>query len=289
MTKINKDKIIHGKMTKTALAESLGISRQALYYQHKKPVKDQLVKKEIEKVLINHSAYGHKRIAMELKMNKKKIRRVMKIFNIKPYKRRIKHPFKTDDLNRLPAIYKNKIKNICPIKPNVIWAGDFTFIKFHQLFIYLATIIDVFTREIIGWSISTKHDRFMVLDTLKMAKSKTGAIPIYHHSDQGSEYDSCDYLNLLKKDKITISMSAKGHPWENGFQESFYSHFKLDLGWANQFETLPELIEAIHLQIHYYNTKRIHTKLKTQPQTFKRNYYLKILTINQPQRYRMFV
>lgn len=289
MTQINENKIIKKKMTKTALAKSLGISRQALYYQHKKPAKDELVKKEIKKVLANHPAYGHKRIAMELKMNKKKIRRVMKLFNLKPYKRRIKHPFKPDDLNKSPTIYENEIKNICPVKPNVIWAGDFTYIKFKNLFIYLATIIDVFTREIIGWSISAKHDRFMVSETYKIAKTKTGAIPIYHHSDQGSEYDSCDYTNQLKEDKIIISMSEKGHPWENGFQESFYSHFKLDLGWTNQFETLPELIEAIHLQIHYYNTKRIHTKLKTQPQTFRVQYDIKMLTINEPQGYRLLV
>lgn len=289
MTQINANKVVEEKMTKTALAQSLGISRQALYYQHKKPVKDQLVKKEIEKVLANHSAYGHKRIALELKMNKKKIRRVMKLFNLKPYKRRIKHPPKYDDFNKIPTAYKNEIKYFCPIKPNVVWAGDFTYIKFNNSFIYLATIIDIFTREIIGWSISTKHDRFMVTEAYEMAKTRTGAIPIYHHSDQGSEYDSYDYLNQLKEDKIIISMSAKGHPWENGFQESFYSHFKLDLGWTNQFETLPELIEAIYLQIYYYNTKRIHTKLKTQPQTFRRNYYLKILTINEAQSYRQLV
>jgi len=287
--KINKDKSIEKKMTKTALAQSLGISRQALYYQHKKPVKDQLVKREIEKVLKSHPAYGHKRIAIELGMNKKKIKRVMKLFNLKPYKRRIKRPIKLDDFNKIPTVYKNEIKYLCPIKPNVIWAGDFTYIKFQNIFIYLATIIDVFTREIIGWNISTKHDRFMVLEALEMAETRTSTIPIYHHSDQGSEYDSDDYINQLKKDKIIISMSKKGHPWENGFQESFYSHFKLDLGWTNQFETLPELIEAIHLQIHYYNTKRIHTKLKTQPQTFRRNYYLKILTINKPQSYRQLV
>lgn len=287
--KINNNKVIKKTMTKTALAQSLGISRQALYYQHKKPAKNQLIKKEIEKVLGNHPAYGHKRIAMELGMNKKKIRRVMKIFNLKPYKRRVKRPPRYDDLNKIPAVYNNEIKNLCPIKPNVIWAGDFTYIKFQNIFIYLATIIDVFTREIIGWSVSAKHDRFMVLEAYEMAKARTNTIPLYHHSDQGSEYDSIEYINQLKGDEVIISMSAKAHPWENGFQESFYSNFKLDLGWTNQFESLPELIEAIHLQIHYYNTKRIHTKLKTQPQTFRENYYLKILTISKPQSYRQLV
>jgi len=289
MTQAIKNTVIEEKMTKTRLAKEMGVSRQALYYKHKQPEKDLLTKDEIEKVLKDHPAYGHKRIAMELKINKKRVRRVMKIFNIKPHKRRIKHPVKPDDLQREPAVYQNEIRSICPIRPNVIWAGDFTYIKFHNQFIYLATIIDVFTREIVGWSISGRHDRLMVLEAYEMAKQKTGTTPIYHHSDQGSEYDSYDYTNQLLKDKVIVSMSDKGHPWENGFQESFYSNFKLDLGWPNQYETLPELIEGLHLQIHYYNTKRIHTKLKTNPQSFKAQYYIKMLTINDSPRRRILV
>ncbi len=289
MTEAVQNPNIAQKITKTKLAKEMGSSRQSLYYKHKQPAKDLLTKEEIEKVLKDHPSYGHKRIAMELGINKKRILRVMKIFNIKPYKRRIKRPLKPDDFKKVPAVYQNEIKYLCPIKPNVIWAGDFTYIKFHNRFIYLATIIDVFTREIVGWAISGKHDRFMVLDAYNMAKQKTGAIPVYHHSDQGSEYDSYDYTNLLTRDGAIVSMSEKGHPWENSYQESFYSHFKLDLGWTNQFESLPELIEAIHLQIYYYNTKRIHTKLKTNPQAFRVQYYIKRLTISQPQRQRQLV
>lgn len=289
MTEVAQNPEIQKKITKTKLAEEMGLSRQALYYKHKQPEKDLLTKEEIEKVLKDHPAYGHKRIAMELKINKKRVLRVMKIFKIKPYKRRIKHHLKAGDLKKAPAEYKNEIKYLCPTKPNVIWAGDFTYIKFHNQFIYLATIIDVFTREIIGWAISGKHDRFMVLDAYNMAKQNTGAKPAYHHSDQGSEYDSYDYTNQLTNDNVIISMSEKGHPWENGYQESFFSQFKLDLGWTNQFETLPELIEAIHLQIYYYNTKRIHTKLKTNPQSFRVEYYIKRLTTNKPQGQRQLV
>jgi transposase InsO family protein len=289
MTEVIGNRIIEKSMTKTELAEKMGVSRQALYYQHKQPEKDLLTKTEIEKVLKIHTSYGHKRIAIELKINKKRVRRVMKIFNIKPHKRRIKHPVKPEDLNKIPTIYQNEIKFLCPIRPNVVWAADFTYIKFHGKFIYLATIIDVFTREIIGWAVSSTHDRFMVIEAYEMAKVRTGTVPIYCHSDQGSEYDSHDYTIKLKNDKVIVSMSEKGHPWENGFQESFYSNFKLDLGWPNQYETLPELIEAIHLQIHYYNTERIHTKIKTQPATFKAQYYIKMLTINDSPRRRILV
>lgn len=267
------------KLTKTDIAKSLGISRSLLYYRPIMPIKDKEMKKIIKSVLSKHPSYGHKRIAMKLKMNKKKILRVMKKFNLKPHKRRIKKPKKLEDINKLPAIYNNEIKGIIPTRLNIIWVTDFTYIKFQNKFIYLATVMDLFTREIIGWSISLKHDKSLVLEALNMALDKTNDIPIYHHSDQGSEYDSFDYINKLKENKIIISMSEKGHPWENGFQESFYSQFKLDLGRVDQFNNLSELIEAIYLQINYYNTNRIHTSLKTSPIKFRNQYILNKLLL----------
>ena len=289
MKKLEANPIVREKTTKTELAASLGISRQALYYKPKMPVKDSILKLEIEKVLGEHPAYGHKRVAMELKINKKRIRRVMKKFGLKPYKRRVKRPAKLDDLNRPPTIYENLIKGFCPIRPNIVWVADFTYIKFQGKFIYLATVMDLFTRETLGWSVSGKHDRYLVLEALNMALNKTKTAPLYHHSDQGSEYDSYDYINKLEQHKITISMSKKGHPWENGFQEAFYSGFKVDLGWPDQYETWGELIEAIHLQVNYYNRSRIHTALKTSPIKFREQYYIKLTLTTSPQRQRQLV
>lgn len=269
------------KLTKTDIAKSLGISRSSLYYQPIMPIKDKEMKKLIKSVLSKHPSYGHKRIAIDLAMNKKKILRVMKKFNLKPHKRRIKKPKKLEDINKQPAVYSNEIKNIISIKPNMIWVADFTYIRFQGKFIYLATVMDLFTREIIGWSISLNHDKFLVLEALNIALDKTKTTPIYHHSDQGSEYDSFDYINKLNENKVIISMSEKGHPWENGFQESFYSQFKLDLGRVDQFNNLPELFEAIYLQINYYNTERIHTSLKTSPVKFRNQYYLNKLLLSE--------
>lgn len=263
------------QLTKQELAKSMGVSRSSLYYQPKRPVIDGIVKKKIKQVLSIHPSYGHKRIALELNLNKKRILRVMKKFNIKPYRRRVKRPIKNDDTGKPVAIYQNLIKYLIPLKPNIIWAADFTYMKFHEKFIYLATVMDLFTREIIGWNVSVAHDTNLITGALSMALSKTKKAPDYHHSDQGSEYDSCQYVNILKENKITISMSAKGHPWENGYQESFYSEFKLELGWVDRFEILGELIEAIHLQINYYNISRIHTSLKTSPIKFRDQYLLK--------------
>jgi len=131
----------HPKENKTRLAKKLGISRGMLYYQHKRGIIDEEIKKKILEVLQTHKAYGHKRVAPELKLNKKRILRVMKKFGIKPYRRR-KTPRKPLDEGKQPTQFPNLIETFCPIKPNVIWVGDFTWIYFNGAFYYLATVMD---------------------------------------------------------------------------------------------------------------------------------------------------
>lgn len=268
------------KITKTELAASLGVSRSSLYYQPKRPAIDLEVKAQIESVLVDNPSYGHKRVAIELKLNKKRIRRVMKKFNLKPYRRRPRKPNKKDDFGKPPTKYLNLIKNFCPIRPNIIWVSDFTYIEFQDRFIYLATVMDLFTREIIGWNILRFHNKELVIGALLNALAKSKSPPVYIHSDQGSEYEADDYTRLCETNNIQVSMSKKASPGENAFQESFYSHFKLDLGRTDQFEFLGELIEAIHLQIYKYNNKRIHTKLKMSPKQFREQYMRNIGTNN---------
>lgn len=258
------------KENKTILAKKLGVSRGMLYYQHKRPLVDEELKEEILDVLKKHPAYGHKRIALELKRNKKQILRVMKKFGIVPYRRR-KTPRKADDEGRKPTKFTNLIKNFCPVKPNVVWVGDFTWIYFNGAFYYLATVMDLFTREIIGWSFASHHGTKLVVEAFEDAVKKTGRVPLYFHCDQGSEYDAIVYVELLKQHKVQLSMSRKSHPWENGFQESFYSNFKLELGDPQRFADLGELVEAIAQTIYYYNYERIHTKLKMSPVKFRLN------------------
>lgn len=268
---LNQDMQI--KLTKTELAKRLGVSRSSLYYKRKRELIDEEVKLQIESVMTDNPRYGHKRIALELKLNKKRIKRVMRKFNLKPYRRRAQKPRKKDDEGKKPTKHENLIKGFCPIRPNVVWVSDFTYIKYQGRFIYLATIMDLFTREIIGWNISRFHNGELVLGALQDALEKTKVTPVYFHSDQGSEYDAFPFTNFLVNLKVTISMSKKASPWENGFQESFYSEFKMDLGDQNRFEQLGELVEAIHQTIYYYNNKRIHTSLKMSPQEFKAKFY----------------
>jgi len=262
-------------LTKTALARQQGISLSSLYYKLKLPKRDWIIKKQIEKVLHEHPSYGHKRIALELRLNKKRIRRVMKLFGIKPYRRRGKRWYKPKDSG---LVHQNLIQQLpFPDKPNVIWASDFTHIPFHGRFIYLATIKDVFDRRIVGWALLTSHSVQLIITALIDAVEKHGR-PVFLHSDQGSEYKSRVYCKFVQSLGIKMSMSHKGSPWENGFQESFYSHFKVDMADSGRFKTLGELAVEIYRQIYYYNHQRIHSKLKMPPQQFAER---RLLTTNQ--------
>ncbi|MEK7534102.1 MAG: IS3 family transposase [Patescibacteria group bacterium] len=258
--------------SKTQLAKRLGVSRSSLYYKAKRDTLDEEMKKQILIILGLHSSYGHKRIALEFRLNNKRIRRVMKKYGIKPYRRRASIPRKKDDENKEGTKWKNEIMGFCPIKPNIVWASDFTYIKFQGSFLYLATIIDVYTREVIGWNISAVHDTKLVLGAVQHAIENIGKVPVYLHSDQGSEYDAKQYEDYILSKEIMISMSNKNSPWENPFQESFYSQFKVDLGYVNRFKTGEELIEEIYQTIYYYNNLRIHTSLKMAPVIFKQNF-----------------
>lgn len=260
--------------SKTELARQMGVSRQSLYYKPKMPEKDLKLKAEIEQVLSKNKAYGHRRIADDLTINKKRARRVMKLFGLKPQrKRKWKKPDKPLDQGQEPMAIPNLISGLVIDAPHHVWVSDFTYLPYFNKFIYLATIEDIFTRQVVGWEISLRHDTDLVAKALLNALDHY-APPKIIHSDQGSEYRSQDYLNLLKSFNILPSMSRKGSPWQNGYQESFYSGFKFDLGHPEIYPTLGELIEAIAGQIHYYNNRRIHTALKCPPAVFAKKYEL---------------
>ena len=202
----------------------------------------------------------------------------MRKYGIKPYKRKARWR-KRKDLRRKPAKFINQIKNLCPIKPDLIYVSDFTYIRYQSKYIYLATLMDLFTREIVGWNISNRHTKELILNALFDAiKNKNFKLPRVIHSDQGSEYNCKDYINFLTYLGIQISMSKKQSPWENSHQESFYNNFKTDLGLEfDRFNSLGELIEGIHKTINYYNQEKIHTSLKMPPAKFKEKHLEKVV------------
>lgn len=265
-------------LTKTALAAKLGIARSSLYYTRKKPKEDGDIKEKIVALRDEHPAYGHRRMALFLGLNRKRIHRIMRKFGIRPKIVRGK-PWKPGDVGKPATTTPNLAKTLCPIAANVLWAGDFTYIPWRDDFIYLATILDVWTREIVGWHVGMRHTADLVIQAFLDATVRTGQQPQIFHSDQGSEYVSGHYELLLVNLHVRASQSRKGSPWENGFQESFYNQFKLELGKTTRFNDLGELVEAIHAQLGYYNGRRIHSALKMAPAVFRAKHENKIAAL----------
>lgn len=253
---------------KLLLCSTLCVARSLLYYESKIEAKDGFLKSQIQSLHEIHPWYGHRRIAWSMGICFEKSRRLMKKFAIEA-KVRIRRRFtKTADIGLPDTKIPNLTKGICPIRANVIWRTDFTHIIYHGVHLYLATVIDAYTREIIGYSISFVHTKEFALEAIKMALTSTKSIPQIFHSDQWSEYRSFLIMNCLSGLGIQISMSKKWSPWENGGQESYYGKFKLELDSPNIYDRIEDLIANIHYRIYYYNHERIHTALKMPPKKF---------------------
>lgn len=247
------------------LHEVFNISKSSLYYRSKKYNEDLEIKEKIEKVWNDFPSYGHKRLAIELKLNRKRILRVMKKFNLKPYRRHRK-AFKRSIVSIYDK-YPNLLKTTILTRINQIWVTDFTYLWYKNRFIYLATVIDIYNREVVGVCVLNNHSSSLVIQAIVSALMNHSK-PEIIHSDQGSEYTSEVYTDFCNSSGIDISMSETGSPWQNGYQESFYDKFKIDLGDPNRFESLGELVFEIYRTIYVYNTTRIHTSLKMSPREF---------------------
>lgn len=249
----------------------IGFSRTHQYYEHKQPIKDWHTKQLIELTLRDHPSYGHKRLAIHLGINKKRVLRVMHKFGIKPYRRTAKKVY----TKPRESVFPNLLMTEEPRGIGDIYASDFTHLKYQGKWLYVATVVDLYTREIVGVSVLNTHATQLVMNALSSAILHRPP-PRIIHSDQGSEYTSQDYANLIQSLGIRQSMSAPGCPWENGYQESFYKGFKLDLGDPNRFATLGELVAHIYQTIGYYNQRRIHSALKVPPTVFAQKYQLEV-------------
>ena len=257
---------MNGETTKTLRARELGVSLRSLYYKPLQPEKDWQLKCQIEEVLRTpgkHS-YGSPRIAIELKRNHKAVERVMKLFGIKAYRRRGK---KWKNTKNIKVIYPNMLITTYPAYENHIWTSDFTYIPFQGKTVYVATVLDLFTRKVVGMSVYTNHSVQLTLSAFMNALLNNPRPSIYH-SDNGSEYNARVFIEMLETVGVLISRSAQGCPWENSYQESFYSQFKIDLGDPSRFKTLGELVFEIYQTIWRYNNIRIHSALKMPPAQF---------------------
>ena len=262
----------HPSTNKTQLSHILKLNRSTLYVPQVKDKSDKILAGDIVLLLRDNPFYDYRRVAIYFKWGDNKARRLMRKYDIFPRYRKPRFLVKKDDLGNEASTNQNHLKPLVTsgglCMPNIAWSTDFTYLHYRSSFLYLATVIDTYTKEIVGYSISHRHTADLVQKAMRNAITRHNA-PQIHHSDQGSEYQSYQYQDYLRRHNIQISMSKKSSPWENGFQESFYGKFKSELGTLNIYNTEIEAIEAVILQLHYYNNKRIHTTIRDIPALFR--------------------
>lgn len=255
-------------MIKTVVADAIGVSRKNIYRTPKQPAKDQQLVEQINQAFVDHPAYGQYKMALHLQVNHKRTERVMKLFGLKAPRRKGTKFFCTVSTYNHP--YTNLIQDIPKeqFTPHLIWVCDVSYFKYQSQFWYLATIEDLATRQILSSQVGKHHDAPLIIATIKQAILVTDHTPVYFHSDQGTEFMARDVTSYLEFRGVKISVSAKASPWQNGYKESFFGHFKAEFGDISRFETVGTLIEEIYSQIRYYNFDRIHRILKMSPVKF---------------------
>lgn len=228
----------------------------------------------------SHAFYGVERLALHLGWSEKKVRRVRNLAGIviprptkkpRPGRGKAEISAPPNILHRY-ARFKDELRpqdgmHYGGMTDSGGWVQDFTYLWFERSMHYLAVVLVLKTRRIVGWRLGLRHTSELthaaVLDALSRHPS-----PTILHSDQGSKYLSYKHQLLCERIEIQLSCSAKGSPWQNGFMERWFGGFKREIGPLSQYKDLPQLYEAIALQIHYYNTERIHSALGMSPVAF---------------------
>ena len=147
------------------------------------------------------------------------------------------------------------------------WVQDFTHVRCGRQWYYLAAVIELSSRRLVGWSVGAAHDTSLTLSALRYALGRHMPPPILH-SDQGSEYLSYAHRDICEAYEMTLSCSTKSSPWQNGFMESFFGKFKPELGLPSGYATPETLFERVARNMHYYNNQRIHSSLNMSPAAY---------------------
>ena len=246
------------------LCEFVEMPRSTYYYRSRKADETALVK-DLKRVAGKYPTYGTRRVCGELQrlpygydINRKRVQRVMRREKLLRRPKRKKR-YTTDSDHPYPR-YMNLVKDMEITYPDQVWVSDITYIHLGQGFVFLAIVMDVFTRAVRGWHLGKSLGQGLALKALRMALADH--LPGIHHSDQGVQYAAHDYVDLLRAHGVQISMAGTGKPHENGYAERFMRTIKeeeVDLSEYNDFTDARDQIG--HFIEDVYMTKRIHSSL----------------------------
>jgi transposase InsO family protein len=225
---------------------------------------------DIQRIALEWPCYGRPRITAELRrqgwtVNPKLVYRLMREDNLLCIRKR--KFVVTTDSNHTRRIYPNLAEGLILTAPNQLWRADITYIRLRDEFVFLAVILDAYSRRVIGWALDRTMEDQLTLTALGMALSRRVVqAGLVHHSDRGSQYASNDYTDLLKTNGIDISMSRKGNPWDNAACESFMKTLKYEQVHRNEYRDLAEARASIAEFLEkVYNQKRLHSALGYLP------------------------
>ncbi len=255
------------------MCQVLGVSESGYYAWRKRPLsqqkrRDQELVASLEEIYKeNRQVYGSPRVHVELQeqgmhFGRKRVARLMREYGIsaKPKRRKMKttdskhdHPIAPNVLNR----------DFTATAPNTKWVADITGIETAQGWLYLAVVVDIYLRMVVGWAMSKQRDEQLVIKAVAMALAqRRPSAGLLHHSDRGSQYTSQGYRTLLKKAEIHVSMSGKGDCYDNALMKSFFGTMKEECVERQRYQTRAEARNDIFEYIEvFYNRKRRHSSL----------------------------
>jgi putative transposase len=250
------------------------VSRSGFYrFEQGRPLRpdgDMELRDAIHRIALEWPSYGRPRITAELRrqgwtVNPKRVYRLLREDNLLCLRKR--RFVVTTDSNHERRIYPNRAEALTLTGVDQLWIADITYIRLQEEFIYLAVILDAYSRRVIGWALDRTMEDDLTLTALRMALAQRNVQPgLVHHSDRGSQYASHEYTDLLKDRGIGISMSRKGNPWDNAACESFMKTLKYEEVFRNEYRDLIDANRSIERFLEkVYNEKRLHSALGYRP------------------------